>query len=176
MSQDLKLIPNDLSASRNIFSKEKLKLEKLLQDFATTIEHIGSTAIPHTIGKGIIDILLICSTEKDQQKIRDILVTQGYTQGELNKKPDGRLFFFSPDRQTQAGDIHLHVVLQNSSNLQSLALRDYLLAHPEEVKHYNQEKTRLSQNTDNTRHAYAVQKETFIKELLEKVNKKNATS
>lgn len=170
MSQDLKLVPNDLTTSQNVFLKEKNRLTGLLQDFSIKIEHIGSTAIPNTIGKGIIDILLICATDLDQENIRSILVTNGYTQGELNKIPDGRLYFYNTTGQTQAGNIHLHLVLKNSSNLQSLALRDYLLMHPDEVERYNQEKARISKKTNNNRHDYSVVKANFMKELMRKIN------
>jgi len=170
MSNDLKLIANDLKSSQSIFLQEKTRLENLLQNFAVQVEHIGSTSVPHTIGKGIIDILLLCANEKDQEQIRDVLAVSGYRQGELNKNPDGRLFFYNSDGQTQAGDIHLHLVLKDSSNLQSISLRDYLLTHLDEVEHYNQEKIRLAQSTNNDRHEYVRQKETFIKYLMSKIS------
>ncbi len=93
MAKDLHLVPNNYQSNKDIFEKEKIRLLKPLQGTNSQIEHIGSTAIPGTIGKGIIDILVICENEQDQIYIRNKLITLGYIQGELNKIPDGRLFF-----------------------------------------------------------------------------------
>lgn len=170
---DLKLVPNNLQRSESLFKTEKERLEKVLKNFLINIEHIGSTAIPETIGKGIIDILLICQSEDDQGKIKDSLVSNGYIQGELNKEPDGRLFFTNSRGQTQAEDIHLHLVIKNSTNLVSLQFRDYMLHHPDEVKRYNNEKEQLSLKTGKNRHEYAVQKERFILEVMKKIEEKH---
>lgn len=166
---DLKLIQNNFQRSESLFKAERKRLERVLQIFSVRIEHIGSTAIPKTIGKGIIDILLVCQNEDDQIETRDSLIGNGYIQGELNKKPDGRLFFTNSGGQTQAGDIHLHVVIENSTNLVSLQFRDYMLRHPGEVERYNEEKRLIAVKTHNDRHQYATQKERFILEVMNKI-------
>lgn len=168
---DLKLAPNDFQKSVAIFKTEQQRLEKVLKNFLIRVEHIGSTAIPKTIGKGIIDILLICQTEAEQLEIRDALVGHGYIQGELNKEPDGRFFFTNLSGQTQAGDVHLHLVTKNPTNLVSLQFRDYMLHNPDVVKSYNDEKKRLSVLTNNNRHEYAVQKERFILNIMKVIKK-----
>lgn len=170
MPNDLILVKNDLAESQQIFQKEKSRLQQLLANYSISVEHIGSTAIPQTIGKGIIDILLICADETAQSEIRNILIDNGYIQGELNKVPDGRLFFSNTPHQTQAGDIHLHLVVKDSNNLESLAFRDYLIQHPEEVAAYNQEKTKLAKAANNNRHEYAVHKADFIQSLMQKLS------
>jgi GrpB-like predicted nucleotidyltransferase (UPF0157 family) len=169
MSHDLKLIANNFPENKKLFLKEKQKLEELLSDFDIQVEHIGSTSIPGTIGKGILDILLICSSPTDQEMIKDVLNQSGYTQGELNKIPDGRFFFCNTMGKTEAGDLHLHLVIKDSNNLESIAFRDHLLKNPEEVENYNQEKQRLAQATNNDRHDYAVNKESFIKKIMRKI-------
>jgi GrpB-like predicted nucleotidyltransferase (UPF0157 family) len=170
MSGDLHLVLNNYSESKKIFENEKLRLLKSLVGFGVQIEHIGSTAIPATIGKGIIDILVICNNEKDQLAIRFKLINIGYIQGELNKVPDGRLFFCNSKKQTQLGDIHLHLVIKNNINNQvSLKFRDYMLKHPKEVKAYNNEKKRIAEENGNSRHEYAVHKGDFIKKIMDKI-------
>lgn len=170
MTSDLKLIPNDVEGNRKIFQAEKAKLEKVLADFDIRIEHVGSTAVPGTVGKGIIDMLLICKSEEDQLKIKEVLIAAGYRQGELNKVPDGRLFFCNTAAQTHAGDVHLHLVIKGSNNLESLAFRNYLLDHPEEVEKYNQEKIRLAKESNNTRNVYGKQKAPFIQAMMKKIS------
>lgn len=169
MPQDLKLIPNDFSANKAIFTAHLEKLQNILKDFETSIEHVGSTSIPGTIGKGMIDIIIACEAELHQDQIKDLLIANGYRQGELNKERDGRLFFCSVEGRTQAGDVHLHLVIANSYNhLEVIQFRDYLLNNPEEVKRYNQEKLRLATQTNNDRSQYVRLKEPFIKEVLSK--------
>jgi GrpB-like predicted nucleotidyltransferase (UPF0157 family) len=163
------LLPNDFKKSREIFLSHKEKVEALLQDYDTTIEHVGSTAIPGTIGKGIIDIVVTCQDKSVQFAIIETLTTGGYRQGELQKPYDGRLFFCSVEGKSQAGDVHLHLVIQNSTNhLEVTQFRDYLLGNPELVESYNEEKQRLAKLTDNDRSQYVVLKGPFIKKMLDK--------
>lgn len=167
MPNDLILINNDYLCSSTLFKNEQQKLLDLLKNFDIIIEHFGSTAVPNTVGKGIIDVLIACNSNTDQELIKDILVTAGYRQGELNKQPDGRLFFCNTSGQTHAGDTHLHLVVKNTDNhLDVVKLRDYLLEHPEVVVTYNQEKLRLAQVTDNNRAKYVAQKGEFMKRLI----------
>ncbi len=167
MPADLILVPNDFLHSQQLFANEKQKLQKILADFNLEIIHFGSTSVPGTIGKGIIDIMIACNSMLDQQNIKELLIQHHYRQGELNKKPDGRLFFSNGQGQTQAGDIHLHVVLKNSVDwVNAVRLHDYLIHHPEEVIAYNQEKLRLAKITNNDRKEYVTLKGEFIQNLL----------
>ena len=45
-----------------------------------------------------------------------------------------------------------------------------MLKNPEEVEEYNKEKIKLANKTNNSRHEYAVQKESFIKKIMEKID------
>lgn len=170
MPNDLILINNDYLCSSTLFKNEQQKLLDLLKNFDIIIEHFGSTAVPNTVGKGIIDVLIACNSNTDQELIKDILVTADYRQGELNKQPDGRLFFCNTSGQTHAGDTHLHLVIKNTPNhLDVIKLKNYLLQHPETVKSYNQEKLRLAQVTNNDRTQYVSQKTEFMKKLIAEV-------
>jgi GrpB-like predicted nucleotidyltransferase (UPF0157 family) len=170
MPSDLVLISNDFLANKAVFSLHQEKLQEILKDFVVSIEHVGSTSIPNTIGKGMIDIIIACETETHQYQIKDLIIANGYRQGELNKERDGRLFFCSAEGRTQAGDIHLHLVIANSYNhLEVIEFRDYLLGNPDAVEQYNNEKLRLAQATNNDRSQYVKLKEPFIKEILNKL-------
>lgn len=170
MPHDLKLVANDVAKSQKIFQSEKVKIERILGKFNVIIEHIGSTSFPKSIGKGIIDMIVACDDETDQHKIRDLLVEHGYRQGELDKKPDGRLFFCNTPGQTQAGDIHLHLVIKNSPNFHEvIKFREYFLSHPDAVKKYNQEKLNLAKQTNNDRKKYLQLKGEFMQSVLKKL-------
>lgn len=169
MSNDLHLIENDFEQSTHLFNTERKKLQSMLEDFDVIIEHFGSTAVPHTIGKGIIDILVACNTEEEQELIRNILIENNYRQGELHKERDGRLFFCNVEGQTKAGDIHLHLVVKNTENHYGvLRLKQYLLTNPEEVTLYNQEKIRLATVSQNQRDIYVSSKREYMEQLIKR--------
>lgn len=163
------LQPNDFGKNKQIFYSHREKIEQILQDFGITVEHVGSTAIPGTIGKGIIDIIVTCKDKPEQFAITQILSSKGYRQGELQKPYDGRLFFCSVEGKSQAGDAHIHLVILNSYNhLEVIQFRDYLVSNPAEVENYNQEKRRLAELTSNDRSQYVLLKGPFVKEILRK--------
>lgn len=168
---DLFLIANDLNLSTKIYNDEKLRLLSFLKPFKVEIEHIGSTSLANSIGKGIIDIIVACNDAADQLAVKELLITHGYRQGELNKKPDGRLFFLTVPGQAQAGDIHLHLVLSNSDHhLQAIGFRNYLQKNSAELTKYNQEKIRLAKLTHFVRQEYTAQKAPFIQEILSRIS------
>jgi GrpB-like predicted nucleotidyltransferase (UPF0157 family) len=172
MTNDLNLTSNNYEESKKLFEDEKEKLQQILNNYKVTVEHIGSTAIKDTIGKGIIDITIACNDNDEQEKIKDILSNSHYRQGELNKKPDGRLFFCNTKGQTHAGDIHIHLVIKDSDNYHEVInFRDYLHNHPEEVKWYNDKKQHVANITSNSRKEYVIEKGKFVRELLDRVKK-----
>ncbi|MDH5533059.1 MAG: GrpB family protein [Candidatus Pacebacteria bacterium] len=172
MANDLNLIPNNYKESKKLFENEKERLQKILHNFEIIIEHIGSTSIKGSIGKGIIDIIVACDNKEDQEKIKYLLSKNGYRQGELNKKPDGRLFFCNVEGQTKAGDIHLHLVIKDSDNYHEVInFRNYLHNHPDEVEWYNDKKKHVANITNNSRKEYVVQKGEFVRELINRAKK-----
>ena len=174
--KQFKLSASDYEETSGLFRVEKERLYKMLSEKniedKVTIEHIGSTAIPGLDGKGIIDVLVICEDEQTKLLVRDILFNIGYTQGELNKKPDGRLFFYkykATSENIQKGDIHLHLVLKgDKQNLISLELKNHLLAHPEDVDYYNRKKKEIA-NVSQSRVEYMNKKSEVMDELMRRM-------
>lgn len=150
------------------FGIEKLSLEKLLGNMAVDIQHIGSTAVPGLSAKPLLDMLLgVHSLSDDVVKIRPVLEQYGYTYREHG--PDDavrRLFMKGPD---ESRTHHLHVTECGSSFWKrSVAFRDWLLSHPEDVKRYEILKQELVQQYADAREFYTKGKNEFIEAVLEK--------
>ncbi len=166
----VKLILNNYSQSEQKFNKAKIELSGLSKKYDYKIEHFGSTAIPGTIGKGMIDIMVAFDNEEDQLDALKILQKAGYRRGELNKKPDGRFFLCSNQEQSEAGDVHLHLVIKESENfLKPVIFKDYLIKHPDLVIEYNKIKEEIVKATNSNRKEYAQNKRDFIDSIVSKI-------
>jgi GrpB-like predicted nucleotidyltransferase (UPF0157 family) len=173
---NLQLVPNQLDDSKKVFAIEKELLLKLLNNFWVQVEHIGSTALPNSLTKPVLDILLIAQTHQDQEQIATLLVKSGYSQGELDREQT-KLFFYKPisekNSKTFIDSIHLHLAYQatpNQNDTISIKIRDYLLSHTKEVEAYNAEKQRLAEVGNYDRGFYVVNKEPYIKKIIEKLS------
>lgn len=159
----LRIVSYNYQQYKRKFKQEKQKLLRLLDRLDCEIEHFGSTAVKGTIGKGIIDILIALPNKKSQDKALQILQKEGYRQGELSKKPDGRIFLCSNQEQSEPGDIHIHLVLKNSKNhLNPLIFRNFLIKHKSFVKKYNVLKKQLAEKMSFNRKQYTKSKKDFI--------------
>jgi GrpB-like predicted nucleotidyltransferase (UPF0157 family) len=134
-----------------------------VQDVATAIEHVGSTAVPGLAAKPIIDIDIVIPPHQNMQHIIEHLEPLGYTHlGTLGIA--GRDAF----RQENTLPKHnLYVCPADSIGLRNhLAVRDYLRAHPEAVQAYGELKRRLASTFTNDIDRYVDGKTDFIISLL----------
>lgn len=114
-----------------LFAKEKGRIAQHLTKNAT-IEHVGSTSIPHLGGKEIIDIAIF-GGDVDLSSISTELQDLGY-ELRKNRSPE-RLFFRSNVNQVR---YHLHLMSSDSlDGANMIAFRDYLKNRPEEAKNYS---------------------------------------
>src|SRR5690242_1406226 len=118
----------------DLFQKEKARIFSSLTN-ALAIEHVGSTAIPHLGGKGIIDIAIAVAKE-EMRHSSEVLQKLGY-----EFRPDfstaDRLYFvaYLPDPEEETRRYHIHLTYLSSLEWQELiGFRDYLRAHPETVE------------------------------------------
>ena len=65
---------------RDWYAEEARQLQNLLRDYACSIAHIGSTAIPGIWAKPIIDILIEVADKTALQNAATILTAHGYLQ------------------------------------------------------------------------------------------------
>lgn len=173
MARNLKLTTYKRSDIDGVFKTEKKKLKTLLNGLVFEIEHFGSTAIPGTFGKGMIDIMFIFPSERVQLQALEKLKQAGYRQGELNKKRDGRFFLTNNQNQSQAGDVHLHLVIKDTDQHKGpLFFKKHLLENHKDVEEYNKLKKKLASKFNFDRKSYALGKRDFIEKIVE-IAKKN---
>ena len=155
------------------FRIEASNLRALLGDEVVAIHHIGSTAVPGLAAKQDIDMILVVKHLDAARCLQD----SGYLfKGEINIPL--RTFFSknSPERK-----INLHVCEKNHNFISlNLCFRDWLRQHDEDRIAYQTLKQTLVKNPDShikigTRLVnYSLQKNAFIKKILEKAGHTDA--
>lgn len=151
-----------------LFEEEKNRLAQFLKG-NYLIEHIGSTAVPGLGGKGIIDIMI--AVPKKQMKIFSQKAQKaGYIfRPEAGSKD--RLFLRTeyPEDFTKKAVYHLHITYPEGNDWkEAIAFRDYLRAHPKDLKRYAEIKIQASKKANEDTEIYMKEKETILKEILSK--------
>lgn len=141
----------------------RARLASALAGVATSIEHVGSTAVPGLAAKPIVDIDVVVSDGTVVPAAIERLKALGYVhQGDLGVT--GREAFRPP------GDgpyHHLYVVVQGSPpHRDHIDLRDYLRRRPDEVARYAERKRELAHLLTTDRHAYVDAKSGIIRDML----------
>ncbi len=158
-----------------LFEAERARLQAAIGEWALAIEHVGSTAVPGLAAKPIIDIGVALRSFEDALHCITPLFELGYQcLGEYGIP--GRVFFRkltdSPKPGQDGGGVgrthHVHVYQQDHYEfVQQTLFRDYLRAHPETAREYEQLKRRLAeQHTDMNE--YAVAKSDFVQGILKR--------
>jgi GrpB-like predicted nucleotidyltransferase (UPF0157 family)/ribosomal protein S18 acetylase RimI-like enzyme len=117
------------------FNRERNLIKSTLGDAVLDIQHIGSTAFPDIVAKPIVDIIAAVSSLDEATSIIPVLEKIGY-----EYKPDmsstERLFF----RKGDPVEFHLSLAQPDHTPFweRQLLIRDFLLAHPEYAKEYEQ--------------------------------------
>jgi GrpB-like predicted nucleotidyltransferase (UPF0157 family) len=148
------------------FSMLRDKIAESLEGLPSTIEHVGSTSVPGTAAKPIIDIDLVVESPESVAKAIGLLRKSGYRHlGDLGIK--GREAFESP---VGLPEHHLYVVVVGSSEyIRHLRFRDYMRSHPAEVRRYSELKRSLAKKYRDDREGYTEAKTEFIEEILRRV-------
>ena len=154
------------------FEKEAAHLAVIFGPQLVAIHHIGSTAIPETKAKPIIDILVVIKHIKTIEIFDAPLQQLGYQpRGECLDNPipgtPGR-FYFSKD--THGVRSHqVHVCQEGHADIEDkLAFRDYLRAHREEAQAYSRVKDRLAAEHRHDIVGYIQGKDAFVKGAIAK--------
>ena len=159
------------------FEAEKERLKTILGP-GVVLEHIGSSAVGIG-GKNIVDILVGVETVEDMEPVRDLLSEAGYREGH-DTHPDRIFMAFrkdddGTDRETGEGDLHVHIVVVGSGEYNNmLALRDYLMSHPEKAKEYFEIKKVFAREAGYDRKKYKALKSEYVEKLIEEAGKTNA--
>ena len=146
------------------YGEEERNLISLLSDFdIRRISHIGSTSVDGLIAKPIIDILLELPEEYDLEAVSDLLLTNGWLLMARDNEEKTLDFNkgYTPNGFAERV-FHLHVKM--SGDWDELYFRDYLIAHPEVARNYEELKKELSKKFEKNRDAYTDAKTGFIEE------------
>lgn len=156
---------------KTVYEKESKKISSLISDFLIDIQHIGSTAIPDTVAKPIIDIAVAIDDLSKVETIVTLLEEGGYEYRGEGGIPDRHLFVKGGE---ESRTHHIHVMVNNSYEWKKhILFRDYLRKHPSEAKQYSDLKKKLAIEFEFNREKYTDGKEEFILGIIEKAKENN---
>ncbi len=155
------------------YQVEAARIRAAIAGWLEQIEHVGSTAVPGLAAKPIIDIAVGVRRLAHAERCIEPLERIGYVyrSGAEDMVPDRRFF---RKGESDAREVHLHVVEVRAPDWERwLLFRDYLRAHPEKAREYEQLKRALvSCHRDNR--AYTAQKTAFIEAAVAEARAANA--
>jgi GrpB-like predicted nucleotidyltransferase (UPF0157 family) len=139
------------------------RLQAALGSALVVVHHIGSTSVPGLAAKPIIDLMPVVSDLSELDRLRGRVEALGYGwHGELGMA--GRRYC-TLDDQAGARAVQLHFFQANSPHVERhIALRDYLRAHPEIARAYENEKRRAQRLYPDDSHRYGDEKAAWIRD------------
>ncbi len=122
-------------------------------------------------GKNIIDILIGAKNKKQFDEIAKELIDCGFIPSN-NSQSDVYQFLASKKEETGSGDIHIHLVMENTNRyLDFIILKKYLLANKEEALAYSNYKKQIISRGITERKEYKSIKSEYVTKLLERARK-----
>lgn len=152
------------------FSQEKAYLESIFKDLIIAIHHVGSTAIPTTMAKPEIDILVILSDTSFITDFDSEMIQHGYNpRGECLDNPfgDPGRYYYSKDSNGQRTH-KVHICQTGHFDiLDKLYFRDYLIKYPAIGSEYAQlKKVLCNEYGYRNIQAYLKGKDEFVKSVI----------
>jgi GrpB-like predicted nucleotidyltransferase (UPF0157 family) len=151
-----------------LFEAEAAQLRAILATLELgpfRLEHFGSTAIPGTTAKPIIDIMLVSADQSRWPGLIEPIKGLDYVYWAENPRSD-RMFFVKGMPPFGARRTH-HVHVRTPEDARpALVFRDYLRDHPDAVARYARLKRELEARYPTDRDAYTAGKEAFVAEIV----------
>lgn len=159
------LSPYDRSWPR-AFRRVAHELQAVLGEPASTVHHVGSTAVATVSwSKPVLDVLV---------EVQDLAQLEGEGARRLRALGfeeraaygiSGRRYFVRP-READQPKVHLHGFRRGDPHVhRHLAFRDHLRRHPEDAETYARLKRRLAGRHSHDRTAYQAGKGAFIRRI-----------
>ena len=128
------------------------------------VHHVGSTSVPGLAAKPIIDLMPLVRELTELDRLQGRVEELGYAwHGELGIA--GRRYCTLNDRDG-VRVVQLHFFQVNSPQVERhLAFRDYLRAHPEVARAYENEKRRAQSLHSDDSHRYTDEKAAWIRDI-----------
>lgn len=137
------------------------------------IEHFGSTSVPGLAAKPVVDMLVeVSSLRAARAEIAPILESQGYDyfwRPTFGDDVPPWYAFFIKRAENGIRTHHIHMVTRRRTfqeHWDRLLFRDYLIAHPQIARDYEQLKNELAAAHPNDRVAYTSGKTAFISRVM----------
>lgn len=147
------------------YAQERARIKRVIgKKNVARVSHIGSTAVKGLIAKPTIDILLEIADGCDTEKLKTMLIAEGYLFSPRPENPPPHMMFlkgYTPHGFCGQA-FHLHV--RYGGDWDELYFRDYLISHPDAAREYGRLKERLKQQYEHDRDAYTDAKTTFVRE------------
>lgn len=149
------------------FEKEAEILKSIFGLYATSIEHIGSTAVPGLFGKPTIDILILVDDVNIADTFNKQMESIGYKSfGEYVSS--GTKLFVKEINNTRLVNVHIYPK-EHAHVKEMLVLRNYFQNHPEIVREYSNLKIDLFAKYPNDYGLYRKYKDNWMEKLKEKI-------
>lgn len=149
-----------------LFDKEARIISSRISAYLEDIQHIGSTAIPGTVAKPIIDIAVAIDDISNIKQVITLFQESGYEYRGEQGIPDRHLFV-KGDEESRTH--HIHVMVNTSYEWKKhILFRDYLIQHSSEAEQYSELKKKLAEEFKSDREKYTDGKEEFILQIIEK--------
>ncbi len=154
---------------KKLYKKEEKLLLSSIGKYILDIQHVGSTSIPRAKAKPVIDIAIGIEFLKIGEKCIKPLEKLGY-EYKHDAGIKGRHFFAKGSEKNRT--YYIHVVKLNGRFWKNCILfRDYLRKHKRTVREYNELKEKLARRYKDDRETYTAQKDSFIRDIIKKVEK-----
>jgi GrpB-like predicted nucleotidyltransferase (UPF0157 family) len=150
------------------FQKIGESIRAVLGPLALRIDHIGSTAIPGTAAKPVIDVQVSLKSFDEIDTIVLAMRSIGFAYRPENPDKTQRYFREMP------GNKRTHIHMRRTGSFQevfSLLFRDYLRCHPEDAHGYEENKYELSLIHRDSRLNYLNGKGPLIWEIIMRANR-----
>jgi GrpB-like predicted nucleotidyltransferase (UPF0157 family) len=176
MTREVRVVPYD-SDWPDLYQLELDRIRNILEKEIVAAHHIGSTSIPGMFAKPIIDILLEVKDIERMDDYNNEMIELGYEpRGELGIV--GRRYF-SREEPKDVRTHHVHSYQSDNIELvRHLAFRDYMRAHPKDVKVYSELKLVLARRFQwdidgyiNGKHLYMERMEKVALEWYQSLDK-----
>ena len=146
-----------------LFAELRERLLAALEGVCTTVEHVGSTAVPGLAAKPVVDMDAVVSKPEDVPVAVARLEQLGYEHVGDGDVPGRAAFHWPPAEHRH----HLYVVVEGTdAHRRHLLFRDYLRTHPDEAQRYGELKRALSRRYRDDRPAYTDGKDEFVARVL----------
>lgn len=141
------------------YAEEVVTLKSILPP-DTDYHHIGSTAVSGIMAKPIIDILIVVNSPERMKRAASLLQSNGCI---VMSTAENRISLNKGYTENGFADkvFHLHIRLEN--DVDEIYFRDYLIAHPDVAKDYEQLKLRLWKQYEHDRDGYTQAKSELVK-------------